>query len=477
MSDISFTSILKNYKGSINDLDLKLTINRDELLRLIDLDMKSLREEGVTSLDRVAIIMNSSVSFIINFFALVEMGAVPVLLSKYTTAYELKKFDDEYGINWVVSDTLKEEECIKEFPNLKERRLYIGNYSFSVKRINKNAQIFTSLKGMILQPTSGSTGDVKLCVRDEYGCLAEPLNHIETSFANKGNIFCPLPLNHAYGFGTAFLLSIISSSDLTLLNELNPRKVLRAFNEYKISIFTGTVAVLDLFTKMKISTDVNIPEKMISAGAPLTEEVARNFYNRFNRFIHPSYGSTETGEICLERENIISNTGSTGTPLKKTIVKIESCGDGLGQIVVSNPSMMVGYLRRDGTIDNSLIREDNCFPTGDVGILDGTGRLILNGRLKNMINVFGIKVNPVEVEKVIKDIEGVQDVYVYAGKHRSSSDLVFAVVECSKDLDESIIINICRERLTIQKVPSKVFIVDKVPRNQSGKIVLSQLPK
>ena len=136
---------------------------------------------------------------------------------------------------------------------------------------------------------------------------------------------------------------------------------------------------------------------------------------------------------------------------------------------------MVGYLNPDGTIDKSLIREGNYFPTGDLGYFDEQGRLILQGRLKNMINVFGIKVNPVEVEKVIREIEGVTDVYVYAGKHRSGSDLVFAEVSGSKDLTESNIIEYCRNKMTMQKVPSKVFLVDKVPRNASGKIIRDRL--
>ena len=468
--------LLEHYKGSIYDLDAKQAIHNNELIRLIESNSSTLKKEGIAPLERVALVMNSSISFIVSYFSLIEIGAVPMLLSKFTKIYELKNYDERYGIHWVLTDNILYEELVtlsQEITYLKH--IQVAMHEYSMQRVNSDAMLYSSLTGMILQQTSGSTGEVKFCVRDEYGCLAEPINHVETTGLKHGNIFCPLPLNHAYGFGTAFLLSLVSSSDLTLLNEFNPRQVMRAFREYNITLFTGTSAIYDLFTKMRISSAVTLPEFMLSAGAPITEEISLEFYNRFERFIYPSYGSTETGEICLEREAIISKNGSTGTPLSGTKVKIEEISDSYGQVIVSNPSLMSGYLRPDGTIDKSLIREDHYFPTGDLGYFDDRGRLILNGRLKNIINVFGIKVNPIEVEKVIREINGVTDVYVYAGKHRSGSDVVFAEVACDSELTEAKIIGECRKKMTMQKVPSKVFLVDKVPRNASGKIILSQL--
>lgn len=476
MIQSNYRILIANYQGTIYDLASKQVIKSGEFREKLKDNISKLKIEGIASLERVGIIMNSSVGFIINYFSLIEIGAVPILLSKYTTVYEIEQYDEEYGIHWILTDMIPQQELNDVFDTKETvKKLEIFSYEYYIQRVNGNAEIYSSLAGMTLQPTSGSTGTVKFCVRDEYGCLAEPINHAETTGWQGGNIFCPLPLNHAYGFGTAFLLAFVSSSDLTLLNEFNPRQVMRAFQEQNISMFLGTNAIYDLLTKMRNKTDVKLPKILLSAGAPLSEEVSEKIHSQFNRYIYPSYGSTETGEICLERADILSKSGSTGIPLRNTKVYIEKVDDKYGQVIVSNPSLMVGYLNPDGTIDKSLIREGNYFPTGDLGYFDEQGRLILQGRLKNMINVFGIKVNPVEVEKVIREIEGVTDVYVYAGKHRSGSDLVFAEVSGSKDLTESNIIEYCRNKMTMQKVPSKVFLVDKVPRNASGKIIRDRL--
>lgn len=477
MREIGFESVFENYKGRIHDVDRKVVIENGELKGLKGLVTNFFKNQGVCALERVALVMGSSTGFIASFFALVEIGAVPLLLSKHTTVYELERFNEKYGISWIVSDCMRWEDLDKVFPNNAGVDFVTENYKWGIKRINEKAELSNNLKGTVLQPTSGSTGEVKLCVRDEYGCLAEPLNHLETSgMQSAGNVFCPLPLNHAYGFGTAFLLSIISSSNLILLNELDPRKVINILKEYQVSMFTGVPSVLDLLTKIKISTHIYIPGNILSAGAILDKELSIKFYSRFKSYIHPSYGSTETGEICYEREDIISETGSVGKPLNQTKIRIDNNEDGLGQVSVCNPSRMLGYLKQDGAIDYSSFSEEFWLPTGDLGHIDCSNRLILKGRLNNIINVFGVKVNPIEVEGVIKNLPGIIDAHVYAGKHRSGSDLVFAMVQCKGTLEERQIINMCKERLATQKVPSKIFVVDKIPRNQSGKIISSQLP-
>lgn len=473
---MNYNSLLQNYRGTIYDLDSRFSADKTKLQSLIEENVGLLETAGVSKLQRVALVVNSSFQFIVHYFALIKTGAVPVLMSKYSTRFELEKCDEHYGIHWILTDNFALEKLVS-FEVDKIHTISFNNdiYKYNLICLNEDAPLFTSLEGMILQPTSGSTGEVKFCVRDEYGCLAEPINHMETTGFKNGHIFCPLPLNHAYGFGTAFLLAFVTSSDLTLLNEFNPRKVLRVFEEYDINMFTGTSAVYDIIRKMKIDDPSILPEYLVSAGAPLAEDVAVEYFERFHRTIYPSYGSTETGEMCLERESIISPNGSTGTPLRQTKLRIEAVNETCGQIWVKNPSIMVGYLKRDGSVDNGLIREDGYFPTGDLGYFNENGRLVLNGRLKRMINVFGIKVNPTEVEEALFEIKGIKDAYVYAGKHRSGSDIVVAEVACDLELTELEIIRECKKRLTTQKVPSKIFKVDKIPRNSSGKIILSEL--
>ena len=183
VKSINFMACFEQYKGTITDISTNTIISSDRLKVMEKKSVSILKAYGIVKLDKVALVLKSPVVFIINFFAVIEIGAIPVLLSKMTTKYELDCYDKLYGIHWIITDAY--EECVCS----------VDNYRWCIKQINKNAIYQPELKRTILQPTSGSSGKPNMCVRDEYGCFAEPQNHLETtSFADRSKIYCPLPL-------------------------------------------------------------------------------------------------------------------------------------------------------------------------------------------------------------------------------------------------------------------------------------------
>jgi long-chain acyl-CoA synthetase len=136
--------------------------------------------------------------------------------------------------------------------------------------------------------------------------------------------------------------------------------------------------------------------------------------------------------------------------------------------------MMAGYLTPQG-IDASHI-VDGWFQTGDLGYLDAAGRIHLVGRESEVINVFGLKVIPSEVEAVIRQIAGVTDVKVYAGQHRSGSQIVKAAIAGPDSLDVAAVREHCARQLVGYKRPEVITRLDSLPRNSAGKIIRDQLP-
>src|SRR5690242_16162519 len=108
--NLNFSKVLEEYRGNIVDIENRHTISHDKLKELKNQAVEFLKNHGVLPLERVAVVMHSGAGFIINFFALLELGAVPVILSKNSTTYELGKLNDSYGISWVISDCLPAEE-------------------------------------------------------------------------------------------------------------------------------------------------------------------------------------------------------------------------------------------------------------------------------------------------------------------------------------------------------------------------------
>ena len=126
-------------------------------------------------------------------------------------------------------------------------------------------------------------------------------------------------------------------------------------------------------------------------------------------------------------------------------------------------------------IDSTAIH-DGWFETGDLGRIDAQGRIQLVGREKEIINVFGMKVVPSEVEEVIATLSGVREVKVYAGTHRSGSEVVKAAVAADGAVDAAQIREHCELNLAPYKRPQVIQLIEALPRSPLGKILRDQLP-
>jgi acyl-coenzyme A synthetase/AMP-(fatty) acid ligase len=117
---------------------------------------------------------------------------------------------------------------------------------------------------------------------------------------------------------------------------------------------------------------------------------------------------------------------------------------------------------------------DSWYNTGDiVGIIDG--EIIFKSRKSEMINIGGYKVNPNEVEELIRSIDGVSDVLVKGRKNRITGEIVACEVEINEDVDEkeikSLINKVCSENLQKWKVPRSIKIVEGIEKTRTGKKV------
>src|SRR5262249_4573691 len=176
-----------------------------------------------------------------------------------------------------------------------------------------------------------------------------------------------------------------------------------------------------------------------------------------------------------------SSTGAcVGPPMRAVSVAIhpltEGAGikSGVGRVCIKSPSMMAGYLEHGGIDDSPIV--EGWFETGDLGFLDDEGRIHLVGREKEVINVFGMKVVPSEVEEVIAAFPQSADVKVYAGAHRTGSQIVKAAVAAPESFDIAALKRHCAANLAPYKRPEVITRLESLPRSPTGKIIKDQLP-
>jgi malonyl-CoA/methylmalonyl-CoA synthetase len=115
---------------------------------------------------------------------------------------------------------------------------------------------------------------------------------------------------------------------------------------------------------------------------------------------------------------------------------------------------------------------DGWFKTGDVGVMDVSGRVTIVGRSKDLIISGGYNVYPAEIEGVINDMSGVAESAVVGVPHPDFGEAVVAVVvpKAGASLNPESIISTLKSRIANFKVPKRVFVQSELPRNTMGKV-------
>jgi long-chain acyl-CoA synthetase len=207
---------------------------------------------------------------------------------------------------------------------------------------------------------------------------------------------------------------------------------------------------------------------VVSAGARLPPATAAAFREAYGQPVHSFYGASECGGICYDRDGSAGERGTVGSPVEGVKVGLEpvpGLPDGEGVVTVRSPAVAERYLpERDARLAGRRFR------TSDRASFRGE-ELVLLGRLDDLINVKGRKVDPAEVEQVISQLDGVFDVVVVGVSSRlDGSQTVRAVVACRPGLGRDEIVAFCRDRLAAHKVPRSLRIVPSLPRTSRGKI-------
>jgi acyl-CoA synthetase (AMP-forming)/AMP-acid ligase II len=329
-----------------------------------------------------------------------------------------------------------------------------------------------------LHPTSGTTGTPKLAVRPLASALAEARHYVESfSLGLSDSLLIVTPMSHAYAFGLGVMTPLLSSCRIATLRRFNPRLARRALSQADVTLFPAAPIMLELICSDVGNGDLGYRGRVLSSGAPLPTALAERYRDRFGIDLLSSYGTTETGVISIALDGV-REPGCVGRPVPEVELKLvpleDSTDTSVGRLWVRSTSMMAGYVgeRRLERTD-----PDAWWDTGDLVRRDADGSIILLGRSTEVINVFGLKVIPSEVEAIIAALPAVSEVKVYPGLHRSGGQLVAAAVVCCSPMSELALREHCLAHLAAYKCPQRFHFMPALPRTASGKIILAQLPQ
>lgn len=331
--------------------------------------------------------------------------------------------------------------------------------------------------------TSGTTGRSKGAMLTHGNIRSNALALRECwGWRDEDVLLHALPLFHGHGLFIALHCALLGGTPIVFLPRFDAGEVLRWLPQSTVMMGVPTF-YSRLLSQPQLNWELCAGVRLfISGSAPLAEATFRAWEARTGHRILERYGMSET---IINTSNPLHGerlAGTVGLPLPGVEVRVAGEGGGalppgeVGMVEVRGENVFKGYWRQPEKTAEEF-REDGFFITGDLGIMDGAGRLAIVGRSKDLVISGGYNVYPKEVEALIDEMDEVAESAVIGVPHPDFGEGVVAVVAASSGAAVSLqqVSAHLHERLARFKQPKMVVQVPALPRNSMGKVQKNRL--
>ncbi len=300
-----------------------------------------------------------------------------------------------------------------------------------------------------------------------------------------------VPLFHVTGSHAQFLASFIYLRKFVMMFKWDAEVALKLIEQERISVFHGvpTMAWEIMQSPNFDSTDLRSLRGVQSGGAPRPPEHLNMMMQKFPDAAIPGlgYGLTETNAIgaIISGKFYASRPNSTGrpTPPVTSVRIVDEAGNTLdacevGEICIKGPTIMKGYWNNPEA--TAEVIKDGWFHSGDIGMLDELGFLIIMDRAKDIVIRGGENIGCAEVEYAISEHAEVSEVSVYGVPDERLGEKLCASIMLKKgsQLSESQLSEFLSSRIAAFKIPALCFFqYEQLPRIATGKIAKKELRK
>ena len=427
---------------------------------------------------RVAIISDNRYEWGLCYLAIVTGTGVVVPLDKLLPENEIESLIIRSNVEAIIySDkyngimrTLKEKKNtnIKFFISMDSDKSKDGIYSLK-ELIEKGKDLIESNNREFIDAsinaeemaimlfTSGTTAKSKAVMLSHKNIVTNLMDIAATiKIDSNDRLLSFLPLHHTFECTVGFLYPVSKGSSIAFCEGL--RHIADNIKEFEITAMISVPILYDGIYKkimktikkknkdkkvenglklskalLKMGVDLrkvifkeihdNLGSKlrlMVAGGAALDPETEKAFYD-FGFTMLQGYGLTETSPVIAAEDDKYKKIGSIGKAFPSLDIKVVNPNeDGIGELFVKGPSVMLGYYNNKEATQESM--EDGWFKTGDLAKIDEEGYIFITGRKKYVIVLKnGKNIYPEEIESLINKIPGVKESFVY-GKIQEDGD-------------------------------------------------------
>lgn len=340
-----------------------------------------------------------------------------------------------------------------------------------------------------LQYTGGTTGVAKGAVLSHGNILANAAQARTWMgpilLPGTELVLSPLPLYHIFALMTSAVLFFeLGAHNILITDPRDTNNLIKDIKNHRLSVILGVNTLFNslLHNKKFHSLDFSKLKVTLGGGMAIQECVAKQWRDVTKKTLIQAYGLTETSPaVAVNPLDIKEYNGSVGLPLPCTNVKIvdnngneKPLGE-VGELCVCGPQVMMGYLNHQAETANVML-DENWMRTGDLARIDSKGYIFIVDRKKDLIIVSGFNVYPNEVENIVANMDGIDEVAAVGVPDEHSGEVVkLFVILSDKSLGKDDILSYCHQHMASYKCPKHIKICDSLPKSNVGKILRREL--
>ena len=399
-----------------------------------------------------------------------EMAASMILLSCFAAGVTALPLSQRYG----------ELHCNKILDEISPDAVITDqDGEFQIIHINDSVYKEPRVHPALIMCTSGTTGTPKGVMLTESNIMAN-VSDIAAYFKidTADTILISRPLYHCAVLTGEFLTALVKGTSIRFYSGMfNPTRVLKMLQEYRISAFCGTPTLLRMMAHFKRDTEDVLLKHICISGEHMDIKVGRQIADAFSTAaIYHIYGLTEACPRVsyLPPDLFRENADCVGLPLRSVSLKILS-NDGkpvgvneIGTLWVKGDNVMAGYY--NDPQKTSEVLKGGWLCTGDLALFNEKGLLKIKGRSDDLIIKAGMNIYPQEIESALNMDPRVHEVCVCGyNDEKLGMQIVLNVVGDFSSVAE--VKELCYTHLPSYQMPTRINLVDEIPKNGSGKII------
>jgi len=470
---------------------------------------RALRHLGLKQQDRIMLWLPNCIEFPIAFFGALKLGAIAVPASTFLAGEEIDYLAKDSASRVLVT-THKLWQRLQNHPRShhKLEHIILIDVSETLTHKAETAQDFSfvDFKALIAQQsaatvqtstkaddpaylvyTSGTTGYPKGVLHAHRALLGRtPAAKFWFNYQHDDRILHSGKFNWTYVLGTALMDPLLLGKTVVVYEgENNAETWPKLIAKHACTIFIGVPTIYRQIVQKTAFTANDTPslKHCMCAGEHLSDEMLTLWKQRFKLNIYEAIGMSECSYYLSQHVSRPIRAGSAGFPqpghhialLDKNMQPVEDEQEGMLCIGLNDPGLFIRYWNLPEVTQTSI--KENYFLTGDFARRDVDGYIWFLGRKDDLINSFGFRISPHEIERVIKTHPQIADCVALEESVGKDKNIVIACVITKENqhIDEAQLITFTKAHLASYKVPKKIYVVENFPRTANGKILRKQL--